>query len=115
MFGWGSIKERDKTFVQTTEQDVREKGLLLPQRINDTFLAYADEIEFYYRDGVKQDAQLAAKWVRNADSSKALGTLKIAAPVLYAHIKTIHNAAVAMLARPDLQWESTVEKSSKVI
>lgn len=47
--------------VQTTEQDVREKGLLLSQRINDTFLKYVDEIKFYYRDGVKQDAVLAAK------------------------------------------------------
>jgi|688.fasta_scaffold17074_16 hypothetical protein len=32
---WESIKERDKTFVQTTEQDVREKGILLPQKIKD--------------------------------------------------------------------------------
>jgi predicted ABC-type ATPase len=70
---WESIQERDKTFVQTTEQDVKEKGLLLPQRINDTFLKYADEIEFYYRGGVKQDAILAAKWLRNEENGKHLG------------------------------------------
>lgn len=50
---WKSIQERDKTFVQTTEADVKDKGILLPERINDTFFKYADEIEFYYRDGLK--------------------------------------------------------------
>lgn len=112
---WGSIQERDKTFVQTTEQDVKEKGLLLPQRINDTFLKYADEIEFYYRDEVKQDAILAAKWLRNEDSSKILGTLQIIESSQYEKIKTIHNEAVKALTRPDLYWESTVEQSSKIL
>lgn len=111
---WGSIRERDKTFVQTTEQDVREKGLLLPQRINDTFLKYADEIEFYYRDGVKEDAILAAKWLRNEDKEH-LGTLNIIAPAQYERIKAIHNEAAKALTRPDLYWESTVEKSSKIL
>jgi len=106
---WGSIRERDKTFVQTTEQDVREKGLLLPQRIKDTFLAYADEIEFYYRGDVKEDAQLAAKWIRNDSSSEALGTLQIISIPQYEQIKTIHNAATEVLKRPDLRWEATVE------
>lgn len=112
---WGSIQERDKTFIQTTEQDVREKGLLLPQRINDTFLKYADEIEFYYRDGVKQDVVLAAKWLKNEESSEYLGTLKIVVPKDYQRIKTIHNEASKTLTRSDLYWESTVEKSSRVL
>lgn len=110
---WASIKERDKTFVQTTEQDVREKGLLIPQRIMDTFLAYVDEIQFYYRDDVKQDAQLAAKWIRNEDPIEALGTLEVISPLSYERIKSIHNAAVEVLGRPDLQWEATIEKNSK--
>lgn len=112
---WGSIQERDKTFVQTTEQDVREKGLLLPQRITDAFLAFADEIAFYYRDGVKEDALLAAKWIRNEPSSEVLGTLQIISPSQYEQIKTIHNSAIEVLKRPDLQWELTVEKNSKII
>ncbi len=102
-----SIKERDKTFVQTTEQDVRAKGDLLPQRINDTFLAYADEIEFYYREAVHADAQFAAKWVRNQEGTEALGILQIIDPFQYAQIKAIHNAVVERLERPDLQWGST--------
>ncbi len=112
---WGSIQERDKTFVQTTEQDVIEKGLLLPQRINDTFLKHADEIEFYYRDGVKQDAIIAAKWLRNEKNQETLGTLQIIAPDQYERIKTIHNEAAKTLSRPDLFWESTVEKSSQIL
>ncbi len=109
---WGSINERDKTFVQTTEEDVREKGLLLPQRIMDTFLAYADEIEFHYRDGIKKDAQLAATWVRNKDTEEVLGTLKIFDLSKYEEIKAIHNKAVQVLEKPELLWESTVEKNS---
>lgn len=42
----GSIQERDKTFIQTTAQDIAEKGDLTPPRISDTFFKYADEIDF---------------------------------------------------------------------
>jgi hypothetical protein len=108
---WESIKERDKTFVQTTAQDVKEKGYLLPQRINDTFLAYADEIEFYYRDAVKQDARLAARWVRSEDQ----GALQIVSGVDYEQVKAIHNAVVKTLQRPDLAWERTVEQNSTIL
>lgn len=112
---WASIQKRDQTFVQTTEQDVREKGGLLPQRINDTFLKYADEIEFYYRDGVEQDARLAAKWSRNKEQQPSLGTLQIIAPDLYEKIKTIHNDTIKPLSRLDLDWEKSVEQSSQIL
>jgi hypothetical protein len=118
---WKSIEERDHIFIQTNEQDVKEKGLLLPQRIQDTFLAYADKIDFYYRDGVKQDAQLAAKWIRKSDCSEPLGTLQIISPPQYEKIKMIHNTAVKIVQEknPDvkinIEWESTVEKSSKFV
>ena len=112
---WASIKKRDKTFLQTTEQDVREKGLLLPQRINDTFLAYADQIEFYYRDGLDKDAELVATWIRNSDPSETLGTLNVVSILKYQQIKAIHNTATEALFRPDLRWEATVEKCSKVL
>jgi len=59
-----SIKIRDKQFVQTTDDDIREKGRLVPQRLNDTFLRYADEIEFYYRGAPEESATLAATWLR---------------------------------------------------
>ena len=112
---WESIRERDKTFVQTTEQDVKEKGLLLPQRIMDTFLKYADSIEFCYRGGLKEDAQLAARWTRNAAGATALGTLHVTDFARYEQIKAVHNAAAKTLNRPELAWESTVEANSEVI
>lgn len=111
---WASIQERDKTFVQTTEQDVREKGLLLPQRITDTFLRFADEIEFYYHAEVKQDAVLAARWVRNEAPAESSGTLHIIDPRQYEQIKLVHNAAVEVLKKPELLWETAVEATSKV-
>lgn len=103
---WESIKERDKSFVQTTAQDVKEKGLLLPQRISDTYLKYADEIEFYYRGAVKSDAFLAAKWLRSGDS----GILEIIDLDLYEKIKTIHNEVVEQLVRPDLFWDTVINQ-----
>ena len=112
---WESIKERGQTCVQITEKDVKEKGLLLPQRINDTFLKYADEIEFYYRGEVKQEATLAAKWLRNNDNGKFPGTLQIIASDAYEKIKNIHNEAVKTLSHPDLSWETSVEQSSQII
>lgn len=109
---WQSIQERDKTFIQTTEEDTCEKGLLLPQRINDTFLKYADRIEFHYRGGVKEDAQLGAIWTRNPAGAQILGSLKVVDPERYEKIRAIHNAGVALLQKPELSWEETVEKQS---
>ncbi len=102
---WASVQERDKTFVQTTEADTAEKGLLLPQRISDTYLAFADSIEFYYRAAVEEDAKLAATWTN--------GELEIANGSRYEKIKAIHNATVDLLHRPELKWEATVEAAKK--
>ena len=60
----GSVRERDKHFVQCTEKDVKEKALLVPQRITDTYLKYADRIYFYYRTEVKAKAIHTATWIR---------------------------------------------------
>lgn len=57
---WKSIQERDKVFVQTTERDIKDKGMLVPQRITDSYLKFADRIDFYYRSGVHEKAVLAA-------------------------------------------------------
>lgn len=112
---WESVKKRDQTFLQVTKKDVREKGLLLPQRIEDTFLAYADEIDFFLRDGVDQDADLAAKWTKNKEGSSSLGTLEVYNPNQYGRIKAIHNEAIKALQKPELSWESTVERKSVIV
>ena len=114
---WQSIQERDKTFVQTTEKDVIEKGWLVPQRINDTYLKYADTIQFFYRDGVQQHrffsmAVLAAKWIRNDLEGENAGTLSIVDRNRYEEIKKIHNATCTIIKREDLFWDLTVEKNA---
>ena len=112
---WDSIQERDKRFVQTTEKDVCEKGVMVSQRINDTFLKYADEIEFYYRGEVSQDAVLAARWLKNIDASLSAGALKVIHPDAYREVKAVHNKAIDSLNKPELSWETAVESVSASI
>ncbi|MBS0619885.1 MAG: AAA family ATPase [Verrucomicrobia bacterium] len=97
---WDSIQERDKTFIQTTEEDVRSKGDLVPQRISDTFLKYADQIDFYYRDARDAPATLAATW-----ADKKVTVINEAA---YENIWEIHNAICNRLDKNALLWENTV-------
>ena len=100
-----SVLKRDEVFIQTTEEDVREKGKLLPQRISDTYLRYADTIEFYWRGGVEESAMLAAVWSKENETC----TLKIVDPTAYENIKKHHNDLVEKLGKPELRWELTVE------
>ena len=95
-----SIKERDKIFIQTTEQDIIEKGGLVPQRITDTFFKYADEIDFYYRDEVHEDAVLAATW-----KNKHITVIDEGA---YEKMKAVHNLVAERLEREDLFWDTAV-------
>ena len=104
---WESVQQMDKVFLHTTEQDIIEKGFLVPQRILDTYLKYADEIEFYYRGAVQESAQLAAVWVK-----EEMPCLKVLNPHAYDSIKKIHNAVCEKLNRPELMWEKTVEEKS---
>lgn len=110
-----SIEKKDEYFVQTAESRVTEEALLLPQRINDTFLEFADQIEFHLREDVSADPVLAARWSKNGDSSSFAGTLQIVNATRYEKIKAIHNAAVFVLDRPELQWEATIEAQSLMI
>lgn len=98
-----SIQERDKVFIQTTEEDIKEKAKLLPQRISDTYLKYADQIDFYYRDKVNEDAKLSAVWLRGDGQP----TLEVNDEIGYQKIKEWHNANLD--GNADLLWEKTVE------
>lgn len=52
-------RAKEQGFYQSTPEDVRDKGLLFPQRMEDYF-QHADELDIYWRDGVTEDATLAA-------------------------------------------------------
>ncbi|MDN3506654.1 MAG: zeta toxin family protein [Simkaniaceae bacterium] len=91
---------RDDFFVQTTKDDEVEKGKLLPQRINDTYLEFADKIDFYHRSAADGDAKLAATWTRE-------GGVEVIDRDEYARVKEIHNAGATEAA---LKWEASVEK-----
>ncbi|MBS0629287.1 MAG: AAA family ATPase [Verrucomicrobia bacterium] len=101
---WNSIKLRDREFVQTTEEDTTAKGLLFPERISDTYLKYAEQIDFYYHAAVERDAIHAATWHSQGKS------LIIHDPEAYERIKALHNdMVIEKLGKPDLVWEKTVE------
>jgi hypothetical protein len=110
---WGSIQKRYQSFVQTTEEDVREKGRMVPERINDTFLKCADEIEFYFRPFVTSDAILAATWVK-AQAEDSTAKLTVINTEAYEGVKAVHNAAIEALQKPELKWENTVEAVSSI-
>jgi len=100
---WQSIVKRDQHFVQTTESDTKTKGELVPQRILDTYLKYADEIEFYYRNNVDESAILAATWIRTDE-----GKLCIHHPAAYSKMINIHNEICQRIQRSDLLWEIAI-------
>lgn len=98
-----SIKKREETWVQSTPEGTITKGRLLPQRINDTFLAFADEIDFYWRGAVEENGRLAAKWTRTEG-------IKVFNRELYEQIKAVHDEQVRALGqRDDLLWSNSVE------
>ncbi len=100
-----SIQERDKEFIQTTPADIVEKAKLLPQRIADTYTAFADTIQFYHRDGVHTDAVLSAVWTRGEEGQPP--TISIQNQDAYDAVRTWHNSNLN--GRDELQWEKTVE------
>lgn len=97
---WGSIKERDKNFVQTTEEDIRDKGFLLPQRIHD-YLNYADSIDFYFRSGVHEDAILTASWTKG-------NPVVIHDKDSYSDMVRVHNEICEQLENDSIRWENSV-------
>ncbi len=98
---WASIQERDKTFIQTTEEDVRDKGKMFPERLGD-YLGHAGKIDFYYRPEVGEGGRLAAEWES--------GKLMIRDESAYEQVKNRHDALVQASGRADLAWDKQIEK-----
>jgi predicted ABC-type ATPase len=103
-----SIAKRDKVFVQTSDQDVLNKQLMVHERIQDTFLKYADRIDFYFRDGVDNKALLAATWIRQGEGK---GVLQVCDQKAYEEMKNLHDKVCEGMKKPELKWSNTVEKT----
>lgn len=108
---WKSIQKRDQTFVQTTEKDVKEKGVLVPQRLQDTYLPYASEIDFYYRAGVDEPAQLAKKVILSAlENGVATETRRVeyGSSEAMEGVKKIHDEAVDAASFPKKGFDAVL-------
>ena len=87
-----SIRERDMVHV----------------RIQDTFLKYASQIDFYYRPEADQGAILAATWIRQ-DQGPA--KLEIIDQKAYEELRRLHDTVCENMGKPQLKCEYTVEKT----
>lgn len=94
---WESIKLRDKEFVQTTEQDIREKGDMVPKNIERVYLK-ANEIDFYWRAKADGNAIHAATWIQNGN--------------LTVHDETDYQAIIDLNTSkaPDTAWPDALKK-----
>jgi len=101
---WQSIQVRDRSFVQTTEKDICEKGKMIPQRIHDTYLAFADQIDFYYRGKVSEEAVLVATWVKESEE------ISVHDKPAYEKLVTLHDQMARELGDDELLWKNSVLK-----
>ncbi len=99
-----SIAKRDQVFIQTTDQDVLNKQLMVHERIADTFLKYADRILFYFRLQVSEGPTLAAEWSRK-------DKLNVINPPVFEGLKGLHNKVCDGMKKPELRWENTVDQT----
>lgn len=112
-----SVALRNQEFVQVVDADVKGKGILLPQRIQDTYLKYAKEIEFYFRGGAKERPVLAATWIRNPEGTETLGNLHIQDQKMFDEILKVHRAQCEFITKgadPDF-WERSLMQASKIV
>lgn len=83
-----SIKNRDKKELRTDEEGIQMIAQAVSKRMKDTYLAFADEIEFYYRGAVYENSILAATWKKVGDKRD----FQISEPTQFQKIKAIHRS-----------------------
>ncbi|MCH9612892.1 MAG: hypothetical protein S4CHLAM102_13920 [Chlamydiia bacterium] len=104
--------EKDKSvFVHRTEEDVRDKAVLLPQRILDAVLT-VDKVKFFWRDGAEENAVHAATWEKIPETDH--GTLRAESFADLSKVVEVHNAAIEKLNKPELSWENTVNARTSI-
>ncbi len=112
-----SIVKRDQQFIQTTEEDITNKGLMVPQRIHD-YLQGVDAIDFFFRGAVDQEATFAATWVRKdrpIDPDGKTGDLTILDQTVYNQMVRTHDEICGRIDDGNsLLWENSVERVSHI-
>ena len=98
-----SIAARDKVFIQTTDQDVLNKQLMVHERVQDTFVKYATRIDCFFRTGVDEAPKLAATWIRNDGK----GQLEVVNQVAYEEMTTLHDRVCDGMKKPQHHWANT--------
>jgi len=98
-----SIAARDKVFIQTTDQDVLNKQLMVHERVQDTFVKYADRIDFYFRAAVNEAPKLAAVWIKNDGKAH----LDVINPAVYAEMTALHDKVCDGMKKPEHHWANT--------
>jgi predicted ABC-type ATPase len=96
-----SIEKRDKVFIQTTDQDVLNKQLMVHERVQDTFVKYADRIDFYFRTAVDEAPKLAATWIKNDDKPHIVN------PAVYSEMTKLHDHVCDGMEKPEHHWANT--------
>lgn len=89
-----AVHLRDKNFVQTTDDDIRNKGDLFAQRTEDTFPKLSSKTLLYFRKEPDEEAVLAATWERKEEGK---GELSIHDRGLYDEIAKVHDEVLARL------------------
>ena len=98
-----SIAARDKVFIQTTDQDVLNKQLMVHERVQDTFVKYANRIDFLFRTGVDKAPKLAAIWIKNDEK----GQLEVVNQVAYDEMTALHDRVCDGMKKPEHHWANT--------
>lgn len=99
-----SIAARDKVFIQTTDQDVLNKQLMVHERVQDTFVKYAGRIDFFFRTAVNAAPILAATWIRNEDGT---AEMQVVDEVAYNEMTALHDKVCDGMKKPEHHWANT--------
>lgn len=116
-----SVRERSQRFSHCSELDLYEKEHLLNARILDSYLPYADTINFYWREHLHQEAMLVARWRRPdatapGDSKSEHRTCKYNTVADFfsdeSAIEIFHRAAFDALVKQQLLQDPALEKEA---
>ena len=76
---------------------------MVHERVQDTFVKYADRIDFYFRTGVDEAPKLAAAWIKTGGQGK----IEVVNPSVYAEMTALHDKVCDGMKKPEHHWNKT--------